>query len=101
MNNVHDVVIIGAGPGGSSAAYFLAHQGMDVLLLDKSEFECPHTIAAIPSTFLATFISVIRPECERAIITSTEASFSSETAFFKLSIMERNLTMQIITAKHG
>lgn len=38
MGDIHDVVIVGAGPGGSSAAYFLARTGMDVLLLDKSEF---------------------------------------------------------------
>ncbi|MCB0883467.1 MAG: geranylgeranyl reductase family protein [Propionibacteriaceae bacterium] len=33
-----DVVVVGAGPGGSSAATFLARQGLDVLLLEKSEF---------------------------------------------------------------
>jgi geranylgeranyl reductase family protein len=35
---MHDVVIIGAGPGGSAAGYYLARQGLDVLLLDKSDF---------------------------------------------------------------
>jgi len=35
---MHDVVIIGAGPGGSAAAYYLARQGLDILLLDKAEF---------------------------------------------------------------
>jgi len=38
MNEMHDVAIVGAGPGGSAAAYFLAKHGLDVLLLDKSEF---------------------------------------------------------------
>ncbi len=33
-----DVVVVGAGPGGSAAATFLARQGLDVLLLEKSEF---------------------------------------------------------------
>ncbi|MBA3871770.1 MAG: geranylgeranyl reductase family protein [Anaerolineae bacterium] len=33
-----DVVIIGAGPAGSSAAYYLACAGMKVLLLDKATF---------------------------------------------------------------
>ena len=33
-----DVVVIGAGPGGSSAAYWLARYGLDVRLLDKREF---------------------------------------------------------------
>lgn len=33
-----DVIVVGAGPGGSAAATFLARQGLDVLLLEKSEF---------------------------------------------------------------
>ena len=28
-----DVIVVGAGPGGSSAAYHLARAGLDVLLL--------------------------------------------------------------------
>jgi geranylgeranyl reductase family protein len=35
---MHDVVIVGAGPGGSAAAHTLARQGLDVLLLDKADF---------------------------------------------------------------
>jgi len=33
-----DVIVVGAGPGGSAAAYALAQSGRDVLLLDKSVF---------------------------------------------------------------
>jgi geranylgeranyl reductase family protein len=33
-----DVIVVGAGPGGSSAAYHLAQAGLDVLLLEKTEF---------------------------------------------------------------
>jgi geranylgeranyl reductase family protein len=33
-----DVLVVGAGPGGSSAAYFLARAGVRVLLLDKGTF---------------------------------------------------------------
>lgn len=32
------VVIVGAGPGGSTAAFYLAKMGIDVLLLDKETF---------------------------------------------------------------
>jgi geranylgeranyl reductase family protein len=35
---VHDVVIVGSGPGGSAAAHFLSRRGLDVLLLDRSDF---------------------------------------------------------------
>ena len=33
-----DVIVVGAGPGGSSTAYHLARAGLDVLLLEKSTF---------------------------------------------------------------
>lgn len=35
---IYDVIVVGAGPGGSSAANFLAREGVKVLLLDKSAF---------------------------------------------------------------
>ncbi|MFX4294565.1 geranylgeranyl reductase family protein [Streptomyces bohaiensis] len=33
-----DVIVVGAGPGGSAAAYHLARSGLDVLLLEKTSF---------------------------------------------------------------
>ena len=33
-----DVIVVGAGPGGSSAAHHLAQSGLDVLLLEKASF---------------------------------------------------------------
>ncbi|HBH36278.1 MAG TPA: hypothetical protein DDW45_07990 [Gammaproteobacteria bacterium] len=38
MPQQRDVIIIGAGPGGSAAASFLAKRGIDVLLLDRATF---------------------------------------------------------------
>lgn len=38
IEKMHDVVVIGAGPGGSALAYFLAKHGLDTVLLDKSDF---------------------------------------------------------------
>ena len=34
----YDAVIVGAGPAGASAAYYLAKEGKKVLLLDKKKF---------------------------------------------------------------
>ena len=33
-----DVIVVGAGPAGSATAFFLASQGVDVLLLDRAAF---------------------------------------------------------------
>ncbi len=35
MNNIHDMIIIGGGPGGYTAALYAARAGLDVLLLEK------------------------------------------------------------------
>ncbi|WP_375491746.1 geranylgeranyl reductase family protein [uncultured Jatrophihabitans sp.] len=37
-DNHADVVVVGAGPSGSSAAYWLARSGLDVALVEKSTF---------------------------------------------------------------
>lgn len=36
--NTADVIVVGAGPAGSATAYHLAKSGLDVLLLEKTEF---------------------------------------------------------------
>jgi len=36
--DLYDVVIVGAGPSGSSSAYFLSKKGFRVLILDKQKF---------------------------------------------------------------
>ncbi len=38
MTTEVDVLVVGAGPGGSAAAYHLARHGVDVLLVDKGRF---------------------------------------------------------------
>ncbi|RAJ39671.1 geranylgeranyl reductase family protein [Kitasatospora sp. SolWspMP-SS2h] len=38
VESTADVIVVGAGPAGSSTAYWLAQAGLDVLLLEKTEF---------------------------------------------------------------
>jgi menaquinone-9 beta-reductase len=37
-SHVHDVLVVGAGPGGASCAYWLAEAGWDVVVVDKKRF---------------------------------------------------------------
>ena len=37
-DHVHDVLIVGGGPSGSSCAYWLAEAGWDVVLVEKKVF---------------------------------------------------------------
>jgi len=53
-NKNHDVLIIGAGPSGCSAATMLADQGHDVLVLEREKFPRYHVgESLIPFTFPA------------------------------------------------
>lgn len=38
MPQLYDVIVVGAGPGGASSAYYLARTGLKVLLVDKADF---------------------------------------------------------------
>jgi geranylgeranyl reductase family protein len=53
---MYDVAIIGAGPGGSTAARYLAMNGLKVGLIDKAKFPRDKACGgAIPSKILNTF----------------------------------------------
>jgi geranylgeranyl reductase family protein len=53
--DIRDVIICGAGPAGSSLAYFLSREGFDVLLLDKAEFPRSKPCAGAFQVSLAEF----------------------------------------------
>ena len=38
MTHQHDVLVIGAGPAGAAAGYWLAKEGLDVVMLEKKSF---------------------------------------------------------------
>ena len=52
---MNDVIIIGAGPGGATAAALLARQGVDVRLLDKDHFPRFHIGESLLPCDLALF----------------------------------------------
>ena len=53
---MYDIAIVGAGPGGSTAARYLAMQGLNVALIDKAEFPRDKACGgAIPYKIIETF----------------------------------------------
>ena len=38
MSERYDLIVVGAGPGGSATAYYAARAGLDILLVDRQEF---------------------------------------------------------------
>lgn len=55
MANVRDVIVVGAGPAGSTTAVYLAQQGYDVLLLDRHQFPRDKTCGdAVPAGAIDT-----------------------------------------------
>jgi flavin-dependent dehydrogenase len=52
---LHDVIIVGAGPSGATAANLLAQQGLDVLIVDRSQ----QPSAQLPQTCLGLRTSLL------------------------------------------
>ncbi|GJQ64366.1 MAG: geranylgeranyl reductase [Melioribacteraceae bacterium] len=73
MSSSYDVVIIGAGPAGSSAGYHLAKAGVKTLILDKAEFprykSCGGGIITRSDKFIPyDYSSVVEQECNTALL---------------------------------
>lgn len=89
-----DVVVVGAGPSGSAAAYFLARHGVDVLLIDKSrlprEKTCgdglgPRTIDVLDKMGLCGWLTQNGSyRCDRLRL------FSNDGTFFEAGIPKKD-----------
>ena len=62
----YDAVIVGAGPSGSSCAYYLVKAGAKVALLDKETFPrdkyCGDAVRASPTCFPDLFVDILMRE---------------------------------------
>jgi len=45
MTERYDLLIVGAGPGGSSTAHYASRAGLKTLLIDRQEFPATRCVA--------------------------------------------------------
>ena len=83
MTNTYDVIVIGAGPSGSVAAYVAAKLGLRVLLLDRFRFPrikpcgggLTQKSVALLRDLGIELNDVIRGTCRRVVVVNSAGSF--------------------------
>ena len=76
----HDVLVIGAGPGGSTVAGLLAQQGLRVLVLEKEEFPRFHIGESLLPMCLPVLERLGVPPSEDVFVFKQGATFLCETS---------------------
>ncbi len=75
-----DVIVVGAGPAGSSAAYYFASAGYDVILVDKQKFPrdkvCGDFVSPVAQNELSKIGITDLPEFQRSNAISSGFSLS-------------------------
>lgn len=93
MTRHYDVIIVGAGPAGAAAAYFLAQAGLQVALLDKADFPRDKTCGdglTPRALMLLQEMGVLAPIEAAAYRCNTITLRYSETGSYPLSLAGLN-----------
>ena len=98
MSAIHyDVAVIGAGPAGSAAAYFLARGGLRVALLDKSDFPRDKTCGdgLTPRALKVLDTMGVLPEVEKLAFRCSGVTLRcSDEVTFRLDLSQRDDSLQ-------
>ncbi|BDR91614.1 geranylgeranyl reductase family protein [Vulcanisaeta souniana] len=98
MDKAYDLVIVGAGPAGSTAAYVAARLGLRVLIIDRFRFPrmkpCGGGLTQKSSLLLRNLgidlSSVIKYECRRVAVINNAGSFVLTDNEPIISVVSRN-----------
>ena len=100
MSAIHyDVAVIGAGPAGSAAAYFLARGGLRVALLDKSDFPRDKTCGdgLTPRALKVLDTMGVLPEVENLAFRCSGVTLrGSDEVTFRLDLSQRDDSLQYL-----
>lgn len=89
------VIVVGGGPAGSSTAYFLASQGLDVLVIDRARFPRDKVCA-----------EYLSPECSRILdrmdaLSAAESTGAAHLAGMRVRAPNGAVIHGEFAAKHG
>ncbi|MFX0071002.1 MAG: NAD(P)/FAD-dependent oxidoreductase, partial [Candidatus Hermodarchaeota archaeon] len=89
----YDTIIIGAGPGGSTAAYLLARQNFKVLLVDKATFPRYKLCGGLLSMKTIQLIESIYKESPEDLIRNNIIDYY--TPFYKITYRNKRIISSI------
>lgn len=89
MTITHDVIIVGAGPAGSTAAHVLARKGVNVLVLDKAEFPRDKLCAGLLTWKSVDVLTRVFGETPEGLLAS--GVFNATASGYRIRFRERIL----------
>ena len=89
MSTVHDVIIIGAGPAGSTAAQVLAQRGITPILLDKAEFPRDKLCAGLLTWKAVDVLERVYGETPEALLAS--GVFNAATSGYNIRFRDHTI----------
>jgi len=92
---IYDVIIIGCGPAGSNAGYFLSKEGLNILAIDKAQFPrlkvCAGGLPYHITEYNFEIEDIIQRKCDKTIFT-----YKSKD---KVEIAFNNFTIDMVMRK--
>ncbi len=89
MTATHDVIIVGAGPAGATAAHVLATRGVGVLVLDKADFPRDKLCAGLLTWKSVDVLERVYGETSEGLLAS--GVFNAASSGYRIRFRERTI----------